>query len=123
MSEKSKFPSVNPLVSNEMDSSSRTSSPANDSGSDSDSDIYMPYTSGHVEPEQLPTRTEESYYLTDSEGSGERNNGGANVYVDSAARDSPVSLTSGATPIPKEIAPAFGVLRTDTSFVNMVSQM
>lgn len=93
-----------------MDSSSQTLSPANNSGLDSDSDIYMPYASGHVEPEQLPTRTEESYHPTVSEGSGERNNGSANIYVDSAAHDSPISLTSGATPIPEEIAPAFGVL-------------
>jgi hypothetical protein len=85
-------------------------------GGDSESDIYMPYTSSRLdlEVEQLSatTPTRDGYnYPTVSEGGGERNKGNANVYVGSAndqASDSHVSLTSGATgtsTIPEEIPP------------------
>lgn len=63
--------------------------------------------------------TEEYNYPTVSEGSGKRNNDDANIYVDSDACDSHRLDIS----IPEEIAPAFGVLRTDTAFMNMVSQI
>ena len=91
---KNESPSINSLVSNEMGSSSRASNPANDSGSDSDLDIYMPSPSSHFEVEQLSTMTEEYNYPTVSEGSGKRNNDDANIYVDSDACDSPIGLTS-----------------------------
>ena len=85
----------------------------------------MPYPSGHVELEQLSAMKEDFNYPTVSEGGGERHNNNANVYVDSAddhACDSHISLTSGATPIPEEIARASRVLQTDTALMNMVSQ-
>jgi hypothetical protein len=86
----------------------------------------MPYLSGHVEVEQLSAAEEGFNYPAVSEGSGERNNGDASVCVgstDECASDSQVSLTSDATPIPEEIAPAFGLLQTDAASINeMASQ-
>jgi hypothetical protein len=115
---------VNRPILNETDSSSRASSPDRDSTSDADSDIYVPYSSGHVEVEQLSeSEAEEEFnYPVVSEGSGERNDGDASVSsvgsTDEHACDSQVSLTSGATLIPEEIAPAFGLLRTDAASIN-----
>jgi hypothetical protein len=59
------------------------SSPDHDSTSNADSDIYMPYSSGHVEVKKLSAAREEFNYLAVSEGSGERSNGDASVYVGS----------------------------------------
>jgi hypothetical protein len=67
----------------------------------------MPYSSGHFEVKRLSAVREEFNYPAVSEGSGKRNNGNASDYVGSTnecACDY-LSLTSGATPIPKEITP------------------
>ena len=110
---------------NEMDLSSRASSPDHDSTSDADSDIYrMPYSSGHVEVKQLSAAREEFNYPVVSQGSGERNNGDASIYMGSTDEHTCdyLSLTSGATPIPK-ITPASGLLRNDAASINeMASQ-
>jgi hypothetical protein len=85
----------------------------------------MPYSSGHVEVEQLSAAREEFNYTAVSEGSGERNNGDASVSVGSADEHACdyLSLTSSATPIPKEIAPASELLRNDAASINkMASQ-
>lgn len=73
----------------------------------------MPYSSGHVEVKQLSVAEEEFNYPAVSKGSGERNDGDASICVgstDEHACNSQVSLTSDATLIPEEIAPAFGLL-------------
>jgi hypothetical protein len=71
----------------------------------------MPYSSGHVEVEQLSAAREEFNYPAVSEGSSKRNNGDASDYVGSTNEHTCgnyLSLTSGATLIPKEIAPCQG---------------
>jgi hypothetical protein len=73
----------------------------------------------------LSAAREEFNYPAVSEGSGERNNGDASVYVGSTDEHACdyLSLTSGATPIPEEITPASGLLRNDAASVNeMASQ-
>ena len=84
----------------------------------------MPYLSGHVEVKQLSAAEEESNYPAVSEGSGERNNGDASICVgstDECTSDSQVSLTSDATLIPKEIAPAIRLLQTDAASINKMA--